>query len=205
VSGGFISLEGIDGCGKSTQARILYERLITRGVSVVLTREPGGTPVGQALRQLCLEGTDPLVWEAEMLLMAADRAQHVAQLIKPALAQGHFVVCDRYVDSSIAYQGYGAIKSIEAVRAVNTIATRGLVPDLTLFLDVNPDARYERPGKADRIEERGPAYYERVYQGFRQIAQDNPRVVPIQVQQLNPEKVASLIWEVCTARFPDLR
>lgn len=204
MKGGFITFEGIDGCGKSTQAQLLAERLISLGWEVVLTREPGGTAIGSTLRSLCLEGRDSLAWETEMLLMAADRAQHVAQVIRPALQRGAFVVCDRYVDSSLAYQGYGAQKPVGDVQAVNAIATQGLAPDLTILLAIPPQQRYERPGKADSIESRAESYHQRVYEGFLQIADQNPRIVTLQVAGQSRANVADVIWQVCIARFPQL-
>lgn len=204
MSGRFITLEGIDGSGKTTQAKLLYERLLARGVPALLTREPGGTVVGQALRQLCLNGNEELAWETEMLLMAADRAQHVQEVIRPALAQGYYVICDRYIDSTMAYQGYGAQQSLETIKQVNMIATQGLEPHLTLLFDIKPTERFVRPGEIDRIEERGLAYYQRVYAGFLEIAKGNPRVVVIPVKQQSPEAVAELVWQACVTKLPDL-
>jgi dTMP kinase len=151
-----------------------------------------------------LNGSEALTWETEMLLMAADRAQHVQEVILPALAQGYCVICDRYVDSTLAYQGYGAERSLEAIRQVNMIATQGLEPHLTLLFDIAPTQRFSRPGEVDRIEERGLAYYQRVYAGFLQIAQENPRVMVVPVKDNTPDKVAELVWQICVTKLPDI-
>jgi dTMP kinase len=204
VSGWLITLEGIDGSGKSTQAQLLYERLLARGIPALLTREPGGTVVGQALRKLCLNGGETLTWETEMLLMAADRAQHVQEVIRPALEQGCCVICDRYIDSTVAYQGYGAQASLAAIRQVNMIATQGLEPHLTLLFDIKPTERYVRQGEVDRIEKRSLEYHQRVYEGFMQIARENERVVVIPAKRKTPAEVAVMVWQACVTKLPHL-
>ena len=145
----FITLEGIEGCGKSTQARLLAQWL---GEGALLTREPGGTPLGEGIRALLLDprhtGMAPV---AESLLFFADRAEHVARKVQPALASGRVVVCDRYVDSSLAYQGFGRGLSLEALDAVAALATGGLVPDVTFLLDLPVEVGFDRIGR------RGPA------------------------------------------------
>ncbi|ADU50203.1 thymidylate kinase [Thermaerobacter marianensis DSM 12885] len=169
--GWFISLEGGEGSGKSTQAAVVMDWLRSRGMPCRLVREPGGTPLGERLRELLLNGTGRPVPVAEMLLFAAARAQLVETVILPSLLAGETVVCDRYVDSSLAYQGSGLGLGWEAVWSANRWATRGIMPDLTLLFDCPPElarARHRRPG--DDIERRGQGFHRRVREGYRALA-----------------------------------
>jgi dTMP kinase len=170
----FITLEGPDGSGKSLQARLLGERLRAAGFDVVVTREPGGTRTGEQVREIVLgagRGLDPM---ADALLFSAQRAQHVAEVIRPALAAGQVVVCDRHRDSTICYQGYGSGLDVEAMRALQDLATRGLLPDLTILLDVSVDVGLQRrqagrPDDLNKFELDGTfdrAYHERVRAGY---------------------------------------
>jgi dTMP kinase len=172
----FITFEGIEGCGKSTQARRLCERL---GERVRLTCEPGGTALGRSIRELLLEparGTmDPV---AEALLYLADRAQHVGEVIRPALEEGRTVVSDRYVDSTLAYQGYGRGLPLHLLEAVAELATGGLRPDLTVFLDVPVEMGLKRVGargRHDRLESERVEFHERVRQGYLALIEREPR------------------------------
>ncbi len=177
--GRFVVLEGIDGCGKTTQLQRLMawlpgSGLLAPGGQVVLTREPGGTPLGQALRQLLLhppQGAAPLS-TAELLLYAADRAQHVEQVIRPALAAGHWVLSDRFSGSTAAYQGHGRGLDLALIAQLEAIATAGLQPDLTLWLDLPlVESLRRRGGRApDRIEAGGRPFLERVVSGFATLA-----------------------------------
>ncbi len=135
----FITFEGLEGCGKSTQARLLYERLQERGYPVILTREPGGTRIGEMIRRILvdLQHTE-MATTTETLLFAAARAQLVSELIRPYLATGGIVLCDRYADSTYAYQGYGLGRDLDELHAIIKVATGGLVPDLTFYLDLSP-------------------------------------------------------------------
>ncbi|MFM8661016.1 MAG: dTMP kinase [Cyanobium sp.] len=178
-AGRFVVLEGIDGCGKTTQLQRLMawlpgSGLLAPGGQVVLTREPGGTPLGQALRQLLLhppQGAAPLT-TAELLLYAADRAQHVEQVIRPALAAGHWVLSDRFSGSTAAYQGHGRGLDLALIAQLEAIATAGLQPDLTLWLDLPlVESLLRRGGRApDRIEAGGRPFLERVVSGFATLA-----------------------------------
>ncbi len=166
----FISFEGLDGCGKTTQAQMLAERLRASGREVVLTREPGGTALGEEIRALVLHGGHVAPW-AEAALYAASRAQHVDEVIRPALARGFAVVCDRYVDSSVAYQGVGRGLGLDRVLELNLAVVGGLLPDLTVLLEIGiDDAAARVGGERDRIEREDDGFRERVAQGYRTLA-----------------------------------
>ena len=178
--GRFIAFEGGEGAGKSTQARLLAEALRERTLEVVLTREPGGTEGAEAIRSLLLDPAGP-GWEpeAEALLFAAARSDHVARLIRPALERGAWVICDRFIDSTRAYQGGGGGLSDEGILELHRIGSGGLLPDLTILLEAAPDeiaARLTRRdgGESDRIGGREAEFHERVGQAFRRIAQAEP-------------------------------
>ena len=175
----FIAMEGGDGAGKSTQARRLAAALQETGRTVLRTREPGGTPIGEQLRSLVLEhGNGEIDARTEALIFAASRAAHVQQVIEPALAAGTVVVCDRYVDSSIAYQGAGRQLGTEAVRTLNRWATAGLEPDLTVLLDVDPqrgrDRRTAGDAAEDRLESEPDAFHLQIRLAFLEAAQAAP-------------------------------
>jgi dTMP kinase len=179
-AGRFIAFEGGEGAGKSTQARLLAEALRERGLEAVLTREPGGTPGGEAIRELLLDPTGP-GWEpeAEALLFAAARADHVARVIRPALVRGAWVICDRFIDSTRAYQGGGGGLDDEAILALHRIGSGGLLPDLTILLEAAPGEIAERlarreGGESDRIGGREAEFHERVGQAFRCFAEAEP-------------------------------
>ncbi len=166
----FISFEGLDGSGKTTQARLLGARLEAEGLEVVLTREPGGTPLGEEIRELLLHGGDVAPW-AEAALYAASRAQHVEQLIRPALARGATVVCDRYVDSSVAYQGIARGLGLERVLELNLAAVEGLMPDRTVLLEIGVrDAAARMGAEPDRIEREGESFRARVAAAYHELA-----------------------------------
>ena len=177
--GRFVVLEGIDGCGKSTQIEALRRWLPTSGLlatgaELLVTREPGGTALGAALRQLLLHPPGEAAPEpmAELLLYAADRAQHVEQCIRPALAAGHWVLSDRYSGSTAAYQGYGRGLDLARIAQLEQLATGGLAPDLTLWLELPLAESLRRRGErtADRIEASGEAFLQRVIDGFAELA-----------------------------------
>lgn len=177
--GWFITFEGPDGSGKTTQIQLLQDFLTAEGCPVLLTREPGGTRIGEKIRELILDREyQEMDAATEALLYAASRAQHVAQVIRPALAAGKTVICDRFVDSSVAYQGYGRGLGGQ-VELINQMATEGLKPDLTVLLMVKPDlgrARVEngREGEIDRLEGEAPEYRQRVYRGYCELAEREP-------------------------------
>lgn len=173
--GKFLVLEGGDGVGKSTQARLLASWLTARGVGTLETRQPGGTFLGGRLRELVL---DPAMGEvaarAEALIYAADKAQHVVEIVEPALAAGLVVVCDRYVDSMVAYQGAGRGLGADEVRRLAMWATSGLMPDLTVLLDANPDDAVSRIESKDRLESAGDEFHRSVRGHFLHMAAEDP-------------------------------
>ena len=181
MTGLFITLEGGDGAGKTTQAELLEAWLAERGHEVVRTREPGGTRLGVEVRRLLLHGGDEIGAvdaRAEALLYAADRAQHVAKVVRPGLERGAVVVQDRYIDSSLAYQGAGRVLDVDDVRRLSEWATEGLSPDLTVLLDIDPETAAERRrargGEADRLEAEAAEFHAAVRAGFRSLAQAEP-------------------------------
>ena len=192
----FISFEGIDGCGKTTQLNRLRARLQAENIEVVATREPGGTALAEALRRTLLHGGD-IAARAELLLFGAARAQHVREIIAPALARGAHVLCDRFVDSSEAYQGGGLGLDRAFIRAMNEFATAGLLPARTFFVNVSPAvAALRRAGeKADRIEARGADFSERVRAVYLEIAaRESARVVTVN-GELAPDEVEQIVRE----------
>jgi len=196
----FITLEGGDGVGKTTQQALLAERLRQEGYACLCAREPGGTALGKALRDLLLYG-DPLNRTTELLLCAADRAEHVSKVIAPALAAGQVVVCDRFTDSTLAYQGYGRGLDFGKIRQLNHLATGGLQPHLTLWLDLPPEVGLARKRIPDRLEQERLEFHRRVYQGFQVLAASEPqRIVRIDAEG-SPAEVAARIWSVVESRL----
>lgn len=176
MSGLFITLEGGDGAGKTTQSELLAGWLEERGREVVRTREPGGTTLGVELRRLLLHG-ESVNPRAEALLYAADRAQHIATIVRPALERDAVVVQDRYIDSSLAYQGAGRVLDVEDVRRISEWATEGLQPQLTVLLDISPEdaaaRRVARGGSADRLESEAVEFHQKVRESFRALAKSD--------------------------------
>ena len=168
----FVVLEGGEGSGKSTQAERLAAWLREQGREVVLTFEPGDTKMGAQMREMLLHGDAPLGAPAELLLMLADRAQHVEEVIRPALARGAVVVCDRYTPSTLAYQGVGRGLGVEVIDRLNEVATQGVEPDVVIVLDVSEEVAAARiPGHQDRLERAGAEFHTRVRAAYRDLAE----------------------------------
>lgn len=192
----FITFEGLDGSGKTTQVQLLADFLREQGYEVVLTREPGGTPLAEAIRQVILTPTDEaLAPMTEILLYAASRAQHVAELVQPALAAGKIVISDRFLDSSIAYQGYGLGWDVDLIKNVNRGAINGCLPQMTVLVDLETETALERIRKrdgenADRIESRELLFHRRVREGFLALAAEEPqRFMKIEAATKTPEEI----------------
>lgn len=202
MTGILITFEGVEGAGKSTQierSRDWLEGYCAGKIPIVMTREPGGTLLGQELRRLLLEAANPTV-TTELLLYAADRAQHVEEMLKPELERGAIILCDRYTDSTIAYQGFGRGLDLELIRTLNKIATRGLESHLTLWLDLEVEIGLKRArsrGKqSDRIERSTLDFHQRVRQGFSQLATQNPhRIVRLDAVP-NPTTIQAKIQQI---------
>ena len=202
MAGVFITFEGIDGCGKSTQLRLLASELRVRGVDVVTTREPGGTTLGQKLRTALLdvqEQVDPL---AELLVFAADRAQHVRTLLRPALAAGKVVMSDRYADATVAYQGSGRGFKPELIREIVELATDGLTPDLTLLFDLSvPESavrtrRRNAAKHSDRLDREHREFHLRVREAYLEIAKANPDRVRLIDARGSVQKTHDLVMQI---------
>jgi len=180
----FITFEGIEGCGKSTQAALLYQALNQRGVPCTLTREPGGTKIGTQIRQILMSSSNiELCPAAELFLIVADRAQHVTEVIRPALTKGGLVICDRFLDATVAYQGYGRGLDLDLIRRLNWFSSGGLYPDKTFLIDCPVEKGLRRAIARDRegnnqaegrFEAESMEFHSKVRQGYLQIAQAEP-------------------------------
>jgi dTMP kinase len=193
----FITLEGGEGSGKSTQAQALKALLEAKGRTVTVTREPAGCPLGQRVRELVSDPSLKLNPRSELFLFVAARAQHVAEVIRPALERGEIVICDRFSDSTVAYQGYGRGLNLDDVRLANSIATRGLVPDLTVLLNVPVETGLGRKAGEkvpDRIGQEEAPFHERVRQGYLAMAAQEPDRFLVRDGTLAPEEITRAIW-----------
>lgn len=209
--GYLITFEGPDGSGKTTALTSLQAKLpAALRKRLVVTREPGGSQVAEKIRALILDpANQTMTSRTEALLYAAQRSQHVTEVLQPALAAGKTVFSDRFVDSSLAYQGAGRQLGMQAVKAINDFATQGLQPDLTLLFCLDPKQglariQRQRPGQEDRLEQEQLAFHERVYQAYLHLAQENPhRIVKIDAAQ-TPAQVVQACWQVLQAHLPAL-
>ncbi|MBN2301913.1 MAG: dTMP kinase [Lentisphaerae bacterium] len=204
MKGFFVTFEGPEGSGKSTQAGLLVERLLGMGIDVVATREPGGTAVGNMIRDIVQHDAagEPVVPESETLLFGASRAQLVKMVILPALERGSWVVSDRFADSTVAYQGYGRGFDVEQVHAINRFATGGLVPDMTLLLDFDPEMGFNRLrernqntlSQNDRIENEQMAFHKAVRDGYLKLAREQRHRIHVLDASGTIEDVHAVVW-----------
>lgn len=176
----FITFEGIDGCGKTTQALLTYRHLLARGHQVKLFREPGSTAVAERIRQILLDGRLSMVDVTELFLYEAARAEITARELRPVLSKGHIVLCDRFYDSTTAYQGYGRKLDIRMVRSLHRVAVGDMVPDITFLFDIDLATAYSRRGESpDRLESQSKAFFKRVRNGFLTIARKERKRVKV--------------------------
>ena len=184
VRGKFITFEGCEGSGKSTQLKMLAEYLERAGIPYIMTREPGGSPIAEDIRKIILDGKNTAMCdECEAMLYAASRIQHLKEKVIPALNAGKLVICDRYVDSSLAYQGFARNLGLEYVADINKKAFELCTPDLTVFLNISPEKAFERKNGADendRMEKQGLEFHKRVYEGYLQLLQKYPRICAVE-------------------------
>ena len=194
-SGKFITVEGIDGCGKTTQAEFIIDRLVDAGLSAKLVREPGGDPISESIRKLLLHAEESMSDRAEALLMIASRAQLTDKMILPQLINGAWVVADRYADSTLAYQGGGRGLSVQSLDSINEFGTYTLKPDLTFFIDISVDVANTRMRvERDRIEKEGDGFQQRVREQYLNLHEKEPeRVILINGEQ-SIEDVRAEIW-----------
>ena len=176
----FITFEGADGCGKTTQIKLLDNYLKNKGYETLLTREPGAKGLGEKIREILLNYDGEVSSQCESFLFLADRAQHIDCIIKPALELGKIVLCDRHIDSTVAYQGYGRCLDLEKIHYLNNIATSGLKPDLTIIFDIDVKTSMQRVGSTkDRMESAGEEFFNRVRNGYLKIAELEPNRVKV--------------------------
>ena len=194
----FVTFEGVEGCGKSTQAKALKEKLRRKGIPVILTHEPGGTTLGMEIRHT-LKRNRPEAPStiAELLLFVASRAQLVTEIIRPSLKEGKIVLCDRFADSTLAYQGYGRGIDLNLIKNINTLATEGLKPNLTILLDLPAEFGLSRRGdkRLDRFEQERLDFHQRVRDGYLKLAAQEPERWLVIEATLPKPKIGKIIWE----------
>ena len=200
----FITFEGGEGCGKSTQARLLFKRLERQNIPAVLTHEPGGTALGNGLRRMLKRKAGYHISPpAELLLFAASRAQLVAEVIRPALQQGKVVICDRFAHSTTVYQGYGRRLGLATAETINKLATANLNPDLVILLDIAPEQGLARKRSLkDRFETEDLSFHRRVREGYLDMARADPDRWLVIDASLSKEKIAELIWDRVSQLLP---
>ncbi len=192
-----ITLEGIDGCGKSTQTGLLRERLSQKCIDYIMVREPGGTNLGENVRQVLLDNSYSPSLFSELFLYMAARSELARQVIGPALSSGRLVLCDRFTDSTLAYQGFGGGASLETIRYLSNIATGGLVPDMTVLLDLPVEEAAGRLGAtADRMESKDIKFHQRVRDGYLEIARSEPQRIKVLNASCPLEELGSMIWNL---------
>ncbi len=202
--GKFITFEGCDGCGKSTQLKLLSDYLAKENVPHIFTREPGGGKISEAIREILLNGKNAeMTDDCEALLYAAARMQHLADRVEPALAEGKLVVCDRYVDSSLAYQAYARGLGVEFIAQINAQALKKYRPDVTIFIDLSPEAAFKRKHGADendRLEQAGMAFHQRVYAGYKTLAEQEPDRIATVDGNKTPQEIFADVLAILRAK-----
>ena len=205
----FITFEGSEGCGKTTQAQKLAERLARSGVTHLVTREPGGTPIGETIRELLqfAPHNSSMTPETELFLFEASRSQLVREIINPALERGICVIADRFFDSTTVYQGAARTLDRELIERLNTFAVGDCIPDVTFVLDVDAataKSRMQGPRKTDRMEQQPAEFYERVREGYRELAKREPSRVVLIDGSRTADEIENEIWKILASRFPNL-
>ncbi|HXM17294.1 MAG TPA: dTMP kinase [Candidatus Tumulicola sp.] len=205
TSGLFVTFEGIEGAGKSTQVKLLHEYLAQTTIPFIFTREPGGTPLGEKLRELLIDPLGQISPEAETLLLSSSRAELVDKVIEPALAEGRLVVCDRFWDATLAYQGFGRGIPVDTIMRITRFAARGLAPDVTFLLNISTELSRERlhirPGFGDRMERESTEFHSRVAEGYRKVAvAEGGRFIVLE-GSLPADEIASQVREVVLSRW----
>lgn len=204
MKGYFITFEGVEGAGKSTQAKLLYQYLIDNGKEAILTKEPGGTKTGQKIRQILLEKTDEIFPPvAELMLYEADRNFHIHNLIKPSLQQGKYIICDRFTDSTLAYQGYARGLNINLIKQLNEIATEGIKPDITFLIDIPVEEglkRIKQTRQADRIEDEDIQFHKKLREGFLKIAENEKDRIVVLNGLETPDNIFKKVIEILKNR-----
>ena len=199
MRGYFVTFEGCEGSGKSTQLKLLAQKLDEAGADYIMTREPGGSPIAERIREIILDGKNTAMCdECEALLYAAARVQHIKEKIQPALESGKLVICDRYIHSSLAYQGIARGLGEEYIRSINSYAVKNCRPDLTIFLDIPPERAFERKHGADeddRMEQLGLAFHTKVYNGYLVLAAKDPVICPVDCSGTKFE-TSGKIWKL---------
>ena len=189
--GKFITFEGCDGSGKSTQLKLLSDYLTKEGIPHIFTREPGGGKISEQIREILLNGKNSeMTDECEALLYAAARVQHLADRVEPALEKGELVICDRYVDSSFAYQAYARGLGLDFIEKINAFALEKYLPDATVFIDLSPEDAFRRKHGADendRLEQAGMTFHNKVYEGYKALAKENARFISVDGKQTPKE------------------
>ena len=199
----FITFEGGEGSGKSTQARLLLKKLEQQNIPAVLTHEPGGTALGNELRDAVKKSKAPISPQAELFLFAASRAQLVAEVIRPALEKGKVVICDRFMYSTLVYQGYGRGLDLTTIETINKLATGNLNPDLVILLDISPEQGLVRKRSLkDRFEREDLSFHRRVKEGYLKMAAAEPDRWLVIDASLRKEKIAELIWDRVSQLLP---
>ena len=204
MKGKFITFEGCDGCGKSTQLKMLSEYLTANNIPHIFTREPGGGKISEGIREILLNGKNSeMTDECEALLYAAARVQHLADRVKPALDEGKLVICDRYVDSSLAYQAYARGLGKTFVENINAFALQQFLPDVTIFIDLTPEKAFARKQGADendRLEQAGLEFHKKVYQGYDELASTYPsRIVRVD-GNATPKEIFQAVIQILKER-----